>query len=281
LQVKFDQLSHDHDAVLAERDRIRAMEALVQRESDDANRTVNMQEEQILEHRMALREADARYQEQQMVFDGVLTRLGKERDEIQATLDELRISGYDRKRTEYLVEEHRREHQTVRAQVAQEVREKEALERRIAELNLQRKEDLDVLRLKLNAQQQRAKREKAEKDQKVETLTDKVKEITENLQRQDRTVEDFRRLLEEERKRRTSPAAASAADGEELQAELDHWTQVAEEREAKCERLQSRLQACESALTDQKGELKDALSFLKAMRYGHAELLARDDVKSP
>ena len=38
----------------------------VQRESDDANRTVNMQEEQILEHRMALREADARYQEQQV-----------------------------------------------------------------------------------------------------------------------------------------------------------------------------------------------------------------------
>ena len=46
-----------------------------------------------MEHRMSLKEAEAQYREQQMIFDGGISRLNKERDELQATIDELRVSG--------------------------------------------------------------------------------------------------------------------------------------------------------------------------------------------
>lgn len=280
LQATFETLSKEHDSIVAERDRVRAMEALVARESEDAGRTVFAQAEKVTNLQQQIANAEVKHTEQQAVFDSAIERLTRERDELQHAIDELRISGYDRKRTELILEEQRRECQTMRAQLAHEVRDKEALERRYAEIIEKKKEDLEVLRVKLGACQAKAKHDKGEKERKIDNLTVKVQEMQENLSRQDRQLEDLRRGIEEERKRRpVERHITPEEEGEELTSELARWTAVADEAEAKCLRLQSRLTDSEATLHDQKTELKDALSFLKQMRSqgSHAGLLTKSD----
>jgi chromosome segregation ATPase len=84
------------------------------------------------------------------------------------------------------------------------------------------------------------------------------------LTRKEAKIHELRAVLEDERKKRGAGPLSRAH--KELAAQVERMKELAEEREMEAIRLQDRLDVCESALHDQKGELKSALSFLSAMR---------------
>lgn len=83
------------------------------------------------------------------------------------------------------------------------------------------------------------------------------------IARKEAKLQDLHSVLEDERKKHDRQLSKA---NEALAGQVARMKALAQQRETEGLRLQERLDVCETALQDKKGELKSALSFLNTIR---------------
>lgn len=151
----------------------------------------------------------------------------------------------------------------IKDQITKVRKERTGAQRELADVAQLKNTEIDAVRDKLSALQNRCRREANERDGQIGDARQKIHEMAMQIARKEAKLQDLHAVLDDERKKHDRQLSKA---NEALAAQVGRMKALAQQRETEALRLQERLDVCETALQDKKGELKSALSFLNAIR---------------
>jgi myosin heavy subunit len=264
LGLRIQQLALDKEQAEQERDKHASLADFGQQEFIAAERTAKQQTEEIVILKQKCEELDWKLKNAKEEFEQDEQRLQKENEALDEQLSELRAS-YRSTATED-TSFTATEVKGVKDQITKVRRERTTSQRELSDMAQMKSQEIDAVRDKISALQNRCRRDMNERDGQIGDSRQKIHEMALQLARKEAKMQELRSVLEERRRDRPLSKA-----NKELADQVARMRGLGQQREAEARRLQDRLDVCEAALQDQKGELKSALSFLSAIREQAAE----------
>jgi DNA repair exonuclease SbcCD ATPase subunit len=261
LGLRIQQLALEKEQVEQERDKHASLADFGQQEFIASERTAKHQAEQIVILKQNLEELEWRMKNSQEEFEQDEQRLHSDAEALREQLAELRatMSPTTDDDGAFAVTEIK----DIKDQITKVRKERTAAQRDLADVAQLKNTEIDAVRDKLSALQNRCRREANERDGQIGDARQKIHEMAMQIARKEAKLQELHAVLEDERKKHDRQLSKA---NEALASQVARMKALAQQRESEALRLQERLDVCETALQDKKGELKSALSFLNAIR---------------
>jgi len=260
LGLRIQQLALEKEQVEQERDKHASLADFGQQEFIASERTAKHQAEQIVILKQNLEELEWKIKNSQEEFEQDEQRLHGDAEALREQLADLRTT---LPQTEDDGAYAATEIKDIKDQITKVRRERTAAQRELADVAQLKTTELDAVRDKLSALQNRCRREANERDGLIGDARQKIHEMAMQIARKEAKLQDLHSVLEDERKKHDRQLSKA---NEALAGQVARMKALAQQRETEGLRLQERLDVCETALQDKKGELKSALSFLNTIR---------------
>jgi DNA repair exonuclease SbcCD ATPase subunit len=261
LGLRIQQLALEKEQVEQERDKHASLADFGQQEFIASERTAKHQAEQLVILKQNLEELEWRMKNSQEEFEQDEQRLHSDAEALREQLADLRATMAPSTDDDGAFAA--TEIKDIKDQITKVRKERTSAQRELADVAQLKTTEIDGVRDKLSALQNRCRREANERDGQIGDARQKIHEMAMQIARKDAKLQDLHNVLDDERTKHDRQLSKA---NEALAAQVARMKALAQQRETEALRLQERLDVCETALQDKKGELKSALSFLNAIR---------------